>query len=86
MGGPKIRFFVARLTCYSAGIDTPSLIGFVLFMILYFPIVYFIPAYKVQKLLEVQVVVAAATLLGIMGWAVHVSIMSNIKHLAGTYT
>jgi NCS1 family nucleobase:cation symporter-1 len=55
----------------SAGITTPGLIGFVLFIILYFPIIYFIPAWKVQKLLEVQVVVATATLLGIMGWAVH---------------
>ncbi|KAF1994741.1 hypothetical protein P154DRAFT_475473 [Amniculicola lignicola CBS 123094] len=54
----------------SAGITTPGLIGFVLFIILYFPIIYFIPAHKIQKLLEVQVMVAAATLLGIMGWAV----------------
>lgn len=60
------------LTEYSAGITTPGLIGFVLFMILYFPIIYFIPAYKIQKLLEVQIVIATATLLGIMGWAVHV--------------
>jgi nucleobase:cation symporter-1, NCS1 family len=57
----------------SAGITTPGLIGFVLFMVLYFPIIYFIPAYKIQKLLEVQVIVATATLLGIMAWAVHVS-------------
>jgi hypothetical protein len=55
----------------SAGITTPGLIGFVLFIILYFPIIYFVPAWKVQKLLEIQVVVATATLLGIMGWAVH---------------
>ncbi|KAH3954985.1 hypothetical protein HBI25_027920 [Parastagonospora nodorum] len=55
----------------SAGITTPGLIGFVLFIILYFPIIYFVPAWKVQKLLEVQVVVATVTLLGIMGWAVH---------------
>ncbi|KAF2732241.1 hypothetical protein EJ04DRAFT_536137 [Polyplosphaeria fusca] len=54
----------------SAGITTPGLIGFVLFIILYFPIIYFVPAWKVQKLLEVQVVVATVTLLGIMGWAV----------------
>jgi cytosine/uracil/thiamine/allantoin permease len=60
----------------SAGITTPGLIGFVLFMILYFPIIYFIPAYKIQKLLEVQVIVATATLLGIMAWAVHVSSIS----------
>ncbi|KAF2475009.1 putative nicotinamide riboside transporter 1 [Lindgomyces ingoldianus] len=38
----------------SAGITTPGLIGFVLFMIMYFPIIYFVPAWKVQKLLEVQ--------------------------------
>jgi NCS1 family nucleobase:cation symporter-1 len=54
----------------SAGITTPGLIGFVLFILLYFPIIYFVPAWKVQKLLEVQVVIATATLLGIMGWAV----------------
>jgi NCS1 family nucleobase:cation symporter-1 len=57
----------------SAGITTPGLIGFVLLIILYFPIIYYIPAYKIQKLLEVQVVVATATLLGIMAWAIHVS-------------
>jgi NCS1 family nucleobase:cation symporter-1 len=50
----------------SAGITTPGLIGFVLFIILYFPIIYWIPAHKIQKLLEVQVMIAAATLLGIM--------------------
>ncbi|ORX95917.1 permease for cytosine/purines, uracil, thiamine, allantoin-domain-containing protein [Clohesyomyces aquaticus] len=55
----------------SAGITTPGLIGFVLFIILYFPIIYFVPAWKVQKLLEVQIIVATVTLLGIMGWAVH---------------
>jgi nucleobase:cation symporter-1, NCS1 family len=57
----------------SAGITTPGLIGFVLFIILYFPIIYFVPAWRVQKLLEVQVFIAAATLLGIMGWAVHMN-------------
>lgn len=62
-----------QLILNSAGITTPSLIGFVLFMLLYFPIIYFIPAYKIQKLLEVQVVIATVTLLGIMAWAVHVS-------------
>ncbi|KAE9963979.1 hypothetical protein BLS_008768 [Venturia inaequalis] len=57
----------------SAGITTPGLIGFVLFIILYFPIIYWIPAHKIQKLLEVQIVIATATLLGIMGWAVHMN-------------
>jgi cytosine/uracil/thiamine/allantoin permease len=46
------------------------LIGFVLFILLYFPIIYYVPAYRVQKLLEVQVVVATVTLFGIMGYAV----------------
>tara|TARA_R110002060_G_scaffold29629_7_gene40047 strand:+ start:1393 stop:1608 length:216 start_codon:yes stop_codon:yes gene_type:complete len=64
------------LTEFSAGITTPGLIGFVLFIILYFPIIYFIPAHKIQKLLEVQVVIATATLLGIMGWAISVSLTS----------
>ncbi|EXJ94469.1 hypothetical protein A1O1_02865 [Capronia coronata CBS 617.96] len=57
----------------SAGITTPGLIGFVLFIILYFPIIYFVPAWKIQKLLEIQIFVAAATLLGIMGWAVNMN-------------
>ncbi|EPE36531.1 hypothetical protein GLAREA_08694 [Glarea lozoyensis ATCC 20868] len=57
----------------SAGITTPGLIGFVLFICLYFPIIYFIPAHKIQKLLEVQVVVATATLLGIMAWAINMN-------------
>lgn len=39
----------------SAGITTPGLIGFVLFIILYFPIIYFVPAWKVQKLLVSRV-------------------------------
>ena len=51
-----------------------------LFIVLYFPIIYFIPAYKIQKLLEVQVVVATATLLGIMAWAVHVSLHPISSH------
>lgn len=55
---------------YSAGITTPELIGFVLFILLYFPIIYWVPAYKVQKYLEVQVVIATVTLFGIMGYAV----------------
>lgn len=55
---------------YSAGITTSELIGFVLFTLLYFPIIYWVPAYKVQKYLEVQVVIATVTLFGIMGYAV----------------
>jgi len=54
----------------SAGITTPGLIGFVLFILLYFPVIYWVPAYRVQKFLEVQVVVATVTLFGIMGYAV----------------
>jgi NCS1 family nucleobase:cation symporter-1 len=50
----------------SVGITTPGLTGSVLFIILCFPIIYWIAAHKIQKLLEVQVVIAAATLLGIM--------------------
>jgi NCS1 family nucleobase:cation symporter-1 len=59
----------------SAGITTTGLIGFVLFILLYFPIIIWIPAYKIQKLLEVQIIVATATLLGIMGWAIHVGVI-----------
>jgi nucleobase:cation symporter-1, NCS1 family len=55
----------------SAGITTPQLIGFVLFIILYFPIIYFVPPHQIQKFLVANLVVSSATLLGIMGWAVH---------------
>jgi NCS1 family nucleobase:cation symporter-1 len=55
----------------SAGITTPQLIGFVLFILLYFPIIYFVPPHQIQKLLVANLVVSSATLLGIMGWAVH---------------
>lgn len=54
----------------SAGITTPELVGFVLFMCLYFPIIYFVPPHQVQKFLEVNLIISSATLLGIMGWAV----------------
>ncbi|KAH9897471.1 permease for cytosine/purines, uracil, thiamine, allantoin-domain-containing protein [Xylariomycetidae sp. FL2044] len=54
----------------SAGITTPQLIGFVLFILLYFPVIYFIPPHVVQKYLIANLVVSSATLLGIMGWAV----------------
>lgn len=55
----------------SAGITTPGLIGFVLFIILYFPVIYFIHPHQVQKFLEANLVISTATLLGIMGWAVN---------------
>lgn len=54
----------------SAGITTPQLIGFVLFICLYFPIIYFVPPHQVQKFLEVNLIISSATLLGIMGWAI----------------
>ncbi|KAI1496218.1 permease for cytosine/purines, uracil, thiamine, allantoin-domain-containing protein [Biscogniauxia marginata] len=54
-----------------AGITTPQLIGFVLFIILYFPVIYFIPPHVVQRYLIANLVISSATLLGIMGWAVH---------------
>ncbi|KAH8899852.1 hypothetical protein GQ53DRAFT_203189 [Thozetella sp. PMI_491] len=55
----------------NAGITTPELVGFILFIILYFPVIYFIPPHQVQKFLVPNLVVASATLFGIMGWAVH---------------
>lgn len=54
----------------SAGITTPQLVGFILFICLYFPIIYFVPPHQVQKLLETNLILSTATLLGIMGWAV----------------
>ncbi|KAI1846696.1 hypothetical protein JX265_009001 [Neoarthrinium moseri] len=55
----------------SAGITTPQLIGFVLFIVLYIPIIYFVPPHQIQKFLVANLVVSTATLLGIMSWAVH---------------
>lgn len=55
----------------SAGITTPQLVGFILFIVLYFPIIYFIPPERIQKLLIANLVISSATLLGIMAWAVH---------------
>lgn len=54
----------------SAGITTPQLVGFILFICLYFPVIYFVPPHQVQKFLIANLVVSTATLLGIMGWAV----------------
>lgn len=54
----------------SAGITTPQLVGFVLFILLYFPIIYFVPPHQVQRYLKANLVISTATLLGIMGWAI----------------
>jgi nucleobase:cation symporter-1, NCS1 family len=54
----------------SAGITTPQLVGFILFIVLYFPIIWFVPPHRVQKYLIANLVVSSATLLGIMGWAI----------------
>ncbi|KAK8138559.1 hypothetical protein PG984_001939 [Apiospora sp. TS-2023a] len=55
----------------SAGITTPQLIGFVLFVFLYIPVIYFVPPHRIQKFLVANLVISSATLFGIMGWAVH---------------
>ncbi|KAK7907982.1 hypothetical protein PG985_015285 [Apiospora marii] len=55
----------------SAGITTPQLIGFVLFVLLYMPVIYLVPPHRIQKLLVANLVISSATLFGIMGWAVH---------------
>ncbi|KAK7989140.1 hypothetical protein PG989_009455 [Apiospora arundinis] len=55
----------------SAGITTPQLIGFILFIFLYIPVIYFVPPHQIQKLLVANLVISSATLLGIMGWAIH---------------
>jgi NCS1 family nucleobase:cation symporter-1 len=54
----------------SAGLTTKELVAFILFICLYFPVIYFVPAHKVVKLLEANVVISAATLCGILGWAI----------------
>ncbi|KAK5174423.1 uncharacterized protein LTR77_001503 [Saxophila tyrrhenica] len=54
----------------SAGITTPQLVGFILFICLYFPVIIFVPPHQVQKFLKVNLVISSATLLGIMGWCV----------------
>ncbi|KAI0020991.1 permease for cytosine/purines, uracil, thiamine, allantoin-domain-containing protein [Xylariomycetidae sp. FL0641] len=53
-----------------AGITTPQLVGFVLFILLYFPVIYFVPPHVVQRYLIANLLVSGATLFGIMGWAV----------------
>ncbi|KAI0482558.1 permease for cytosine/purines, uracil, thiamine, allantoin-domain-containing protein [Xylariaceae sp. FL0804] len=54
-----------------AGITTPQLIGFVLFILLYLPVVYLVPPHAIQRYLVANLAVSSATLLGIMAWAVH---------------
>lgn len=55
----------------NAGITTPQLIGFVLFMLVYLPFIYWVPPHRIHKLLMANLVVSSATLLGTMAWAVH---------------
>lgn len=55
----------------SAGITTPQLLGFVLLVLLYIPVIYLVPPHRIQKFLVANLVISSATLLGIMGWAVH---------------
>lgn len=55
----------------SAGITTPQLIGFVLFVVVYMPFIYWVPPHRIHRLLMANLVVSSATLLGIMAWAVH---------------
>ncbi|KAK8049617.1 hypothetical protein PG994_011347 [Apiospora phragmitis] len=55
----------------SAGITTPQLIGFVLFVLLYIPVIYFVPPHRIQRFLVANLVISSATLFGIMGWAIH---------------
>ncbi|EHK99348.1 putative Nicotinamide riboside transporter 1 [Glarea lozoyensis 74030] len=75
----------------SAGITTPGLIGFVLFICLYFPIIYFIPAHKIQKLLEVQMNGGSpgnlvSSQLKLTKAEVGFRVMQGITSVAGTYT
>ncbi|KAK9415281.1 hypothetical protein SUNI508_02129 [Seiridium unicorne] len=86
----------------NAGITTPQLIGFIIFIILYFPVIYFVPPHQIQKLLVANLVILSATLLGIMGWAIHANggpgnmvtpavdipqiESKGITSIAGTYT
>lgn len=71
----------------SAGITTPGVIGLVLFILLYFPVFIFIPPHHIQKLLQPNLIIASATLLGIMGWAVHTNggpgnLVSPVTHIS----
>ena len=54
----------------SAGITTPQLVGFILFICLYFPIIWFVEPHHVQRFLKVNLLLSSATLFGIMGWAI----------------
>ncbi|KAK8056219.1 hypothetical protein PG993_001446 [Apiospora rasikravindrae] len=55
----------------NAGITTPQLIGFVLFIFLYIPVIYSVQPHQIQKFLVANLVISSATLFGIMGWAIH---------------
>lgn len=53
-----------------AGITTQGLVGFVLFILLYFPVILFVPPHHVQRFLQPNLLVASVTLFGLAGWAV----------------
>ncbi|RDW77351.1 hypothetical protein BP6252_05404 [Coleophoma cylindrospora] len=54
----------------SAGITTQDLIGFVIYTIIYLPILYFVPPHQIRKCLYPSFIIVSATFLGILGWAV----------------
>ncbi|KAF2166677.1 hypothetical protein M409DRAFT_66647 [Zasmidium cellare ATCC 36951] len=75
----------------SAGITTPQLIGFLLFICLYFPIIYYVPPHRVQRLLEVNLVVSSPC--NLVSPAVKIPqsqigflMVQGIASVAGTYT
>jgi NCS1 family nucleobase:cation symporter-1 len=75
----------------SAGITTPDLIGYIVYMIIFTPIV-MVPPHKLGRLLPVFGV-TCVTFAGLLGWALHanggpgnlVSLAIAITPLAGRY-
>lgn len=57
----------------SAGITTQELIGFIIFFIIYLPILYFVPPHQLRKCLYPSFIIISATFIGILAWAVAVN-------------
>lgn len=55
---------------YSAGTNTKDLVGFFIYIILYFPVIIWIKPHKLEKFMWPAFVGTIATVFGIMAWTV----------------
>jgi NCS1 family nucleobase:cation symporter-1 len=53
----------------SAAITTRDLIGFFIYFLFYFPIVFYVPLHKLQRYLYPSVIITAVTFIGMLAWA-----------------